>query len=131
MNNYAFVTIHTLVDIGDGETSLISPSGEITSTANLARLVDAILLQSYPMMTQVSSTEVNLSSDKNKQYYGLNAWCGPHVVYTFKFTVEVLDAALLKQSLNGIPLVVSDGVIKRFVATGPTKNTTIMYNTFV
>lgn len=138
MTNYTFVSIHTLVNLGDGHTSLINDDGGITTTANLARLVDNVMCFSYPIVTRVESQLVDLSTTKNKAYYKLPHWDGVYRVYTFKFTVCDINADALRKRLDNIPLVIPTYVhqesaavrLTRFITAGTNRNTTIICNSF-
>lgn len=130
-SEYIFVTIHTLIDIGDGSTGLIDGSGNISTTANLARIVDTVLRFSHPFMTTILSATVDLSKERNKIYYRLGTnWDLEQTVFTFKFAIKTVDniCERLRCSLDGVPLVIpnANNSIDRFITTGPNKNTTII-----
>ncbi|AUS02602.1 hypothetical protein NVP2275O_021 [Vibrio phage 2.275.O._10N.286.54.E11] len=131
--DYRFLTIHTVIDIGNGTTALTDDEGNITTTANLSRIVDTVMRYSYPFMTSVSSCDVDLSKNKNKAYYRLGSnWSNVCNIFTFKFAVESSTNICpdLKRSLDGIPVVISNDGIDRFILDGNDRNTTIIENFF-
>ena len=138
-SDYKFITMHTLVDIGNGIVPLINDEGELTTTANLSRIVDTITRISYPFMTTISKCQVDFSKDKNKIFYRLGtSWIAPAEVYTFKFAVKTTDSDIsnkIHRSLDGVPVVIVTDVnntkITRFITDGNDKNITIIENKFV
>ena len=125
---YQFITIHTLIDIGDGCTPLFDSDGNLTCTANLSRIVDTVMRYSHPKMSTVCSFNVDLSKQKNKLYYSLGSWEGFHTVYTYKFAIETenLIGKELKEDLNNVPVRVLKNSLSRFITTGTNKNTSII-----
>lgn len=129
MKSYTFYTISTVVDIGDGHTKPIE-NEKMTSTVNLNRLLEQIMVHSYPMMVSVSETLVDLKKYTNSSYYNLPAKWGECIVRTFKFALEH-DVDI---KIDGIPLVlptIVNGIrINKFVSTGTERNISISKKTF-
>lgn len=126
MKSYTFYTIHTVIDIGDGSTSSV----ENGSFTNLARLVEGIMLYSYPMMVSIHKTNIDLQDSLNSTFYDLPKTWGNVCISTFKFTLDK-DVDL---NVDGIPLVlptiIKNNRITKFHSTGVDKNISIQKQTF-
>lgn len=130
MKSYTFYTVTTVVDIGDGSTKPIISDNKFTGTMNLCRLVETIMVHSYPMMVSVVHCVVDLSKNNNHSYYGLPECWGECTVSTFKFALP-MDIDI---NVDGIPLVlptIVNGVrITKFSTESSTKNIHITKQTF-
>lgn len=115
MTSYTFYTIYTVIDIGDGSTI---KDGNLTSGMNLNRLLESIMVHSYPMMVSVSKDDIDMTKNNNSTYYSLPDDWGHCVVSTFKFSLPK-DVDI---NLDGIPLVrptvVNGYRINKFMSTG-------------
>lgn len=128
MTPYTFYTIHTVIDIGDGNST--KQNDILNSSKNLARLLESIMIQSYPMMVSLHTDEVDLSKNNNSAYYSLPRIWGMCKISTFKFALP-MDVEI---SIDGVPLVlpstVSGNRISKFKITGTDRNISITKQTF-
>lgn len=129
MKAYTFYTINTVVDIGDGSTKPIE-NNKVTSTVNLNRLLEQIMVHSYPMMVSVNEIQVDLSSSTESVHYNLPSIWGKCTVRVFKFALPV-DIDI---KIDGVPLVIptliNDQRISKFTSTGDERNISINKKTF-
>ncbi len=132
MNNYNFMTIHTLVDISKGN---IPQMGEpyVGCFTNISRLIDFILCHSPPFLTRVEKELVNFDKAKNCNYYKMPnlRGTGTYTVYTFKFAVTDMNVDLFSSCINRMPLItptnVTGRVLRQYITEdGPDKNTTVV-----
>ena len=100
MKNYTFYTINTVIDIGDGNSTI--KNGNLTSGMNLNRLLESIMLYSYPMMVSIVRDKIDLTKNNNNTYYSLPIYWGECMISTFKFALPI-DVDI---DIDGIPLVV-------------------------
>lgn len=128
--SYTFYTINTVIDIGDGEQPVIK-SGNVTTSMNLNRMVESIMIHGYPMMVSVQETIVDLEKDNNSYFYGLPKIWGECKIWTFKFSLNDYKETI---KMDGIPLVIPVNVngmrINKFDSVSKIKNTSISFKTF-
>ncbi|WNA16018.1 structural protein [Xanthomonas phage XaC1] len=127
MTPYTFYTIHTVIDIGDGNSK---QNNILNSSKNLTRLLESIMSKSYPMMVSLHTDKIDLSKNNNSSYYALPRLWGECTISTLKFALP-MDIDI---PVDGVPLVVSTLVnqyrITKFKSTGLDRNISITKQTF-